>query len=336
MKILVVSFCLIVSFANIALAQNPDAGIFVGKPSLVLEQGAGEGPAYHPDYGTFFSGHDGITLLGKDQKATLFFPNSGSNGLLIDQQGRLLICQQKLNRVSRMDLGSKQLTILADRYDGSKFNTPNDVSIDSKGRVYFSDPRYGSRDTMEIKDKDGKLVEGVYRIDTDGTVVRVITHEVDRPNGVLVTPDDKYLYVADNHNNTVGAARKLWRFDLQPDGSVAPASKKLIMDWKTGRGPDGMAIDQQGRLYVAGGLNQPHLPHETADGFKAGVYVISPSGQLLDFAPIPKDEVTNCSFAGDDLRTLYVTAGGTLWSIRTHETGVVPQIASTLKKTDEP
>lgn len=84
---------------------------------------------------------------------------------------------------------------------------PNDLSIDSKGRIYFSDPRYGKRDTMEMRDEAGQLIEGVYRIDAPGKVTRVLTHEVERPNGLLVSPDDKYLYVADNNNNLVGGAR---------------------------------------------------------------------------------------------------------------------------------
>jgi gluconolactonase len=137
---------------------------------------------------------------------------------------------------------------------------------------------------------------------------------VDRPNGVLVSPDDKHLFVADNNNNVAGAARKLWRFELHADGTVDRGSRKLIFDWKSGRGPDGIKIDQKNRLYVAGGLNKANPPYETADEFKGGVYVLSYDGEPLDFIPIPRDEVTNCAFGGPDLRTLYITAGGTLWS----------------------
>ncbi|MGB7343991.1 MAG: ankyrin repeat domain-containing protein [Pirellulaceae bacterium] len=285
-----------------------------GTPKLILEEGAGEGPAWHPEHGLFFSGPAGITRLALDGKTELFLPNAGSNGLMFERDGRLLICQPKQRRVSRMDVATKELTILTDSFEGKKFNSPNDITVDSKGRIYFSDPRYGDRDDMQIVDDDGRAVEGVYRIDTDGFVSRIITHEVDRPNGVLVTPDDKYLFVADNHNNMVGAARKLWRFDLNADGTVDSASKKLILDWKTGRGPDGMAIDENGTLYVAGGRNEANLPSETADDFKGGVYVLSQTGERLDFIPIPRDEVTNCTFGGPDRKTLYITAGGTLWS----------------------
>ena len=84
---------------------------------------------------------------------------------------------------------------------------------------------------------------------------------------------------------------------------------------------NGMVLDQQGRLYVAAGLNQPHPPYETVEPHPAGVYVLTAEGELLDFVAIPRDEVTNCTFGGDDLRTLYITAGGTLWSVRTHAPG---------------
>jgi gluconolactonase len=174
---------------------------------------------------------------------------------------------------------------------------------------------------MEMLDAGGKKVEGVYRIDPDGRVSRIITHEVDRPNGLVITPDDRYLYVADNNNNTLGGARKLWRFELNSDGAIKPDSQTLIHDWKTTRGPDGMKLDTLGRLYVAAGLNKPHLPHETADKPTAGIYVFSPQGKLLEFIPIPKDEVTNCAFGGKNQKTLYVTAGGTLWSINMNTAG---------------
>jgi gluconolactonase len=138
---------------------------------------------------------------------------------------------------------------------------------------------------------------------------------------VLVSPDDEYFYVADNNNNNAGAARKLWRFGLRPDGTIDPASRKLIFDWHDGRGPDGVKADRLGRLYVAAGLNKPNPPYETADKFKGGVYVISPEGKLLDFIAIPVDETTNCAFGGTDWKTLFITAGGTLWSIPVNTPG---------------
>src|SRR6185295_7775154 len=110
------------------------------------------------------------------------------------------------------------------------------------------DPRYGSRDTMEIRDPEGRWVEGVYRIDGPGSVQRILGTELERPNGILVSPNDRYLLVADNNNNAVGGARKLWRFDLLANGTVDAHSRKLLFDWKTSRGPDGFKMDEANRL----------------------------------------------------------------------------------------
>jgi gluconolactonase len=146
---------------------------------------------------------------------------------------------------------------------------------------------------------------------------------VERANGVLVSAGDRYLYVADNNNDAAGGARKLWRFDLKKDGSVDLASKRLLYDWDKGRGPDGVKQDRAGRLYVAAGLNKPNPPAEPAEDVKGGIYVLSPEGKLLTFLAVPRDEVTNCAFGGDDLKTLYITAGGTLYSIRATTPGRV-------------
>jgi gluconolactonase len=278
--------------------------------------GAGEGPAWHPEGFLLFTGGGRITKRDDQGNVTVFRENAGgANGLQLDQQGRLLVCEAANRRVTRTERDGS-ITVLADRYGGARFNTPNDLSIDSKGRIYFTDPRYGPRDTMEMRDEQGRLVEGVYRIDEPGQVTRIITAETERPNGILVSPGDRYLYVADNNNNTVGGARKLWRFGLRRDGTITPRSRKLIFDWKDARGPDGLKIDQLGQLYVAAGLNGANLPFETADRLRAGIYVLSVRGKLLNFIPIPNDEVTNCAFGGRDVKTLFITAGGHLWSIR--------------------
>ncbi len=136
----------------------------------------------------------------------------------------------------------------------------------------------------------------------------MLGREVERANGLIVTADDKYLFVADN-NNSQGGARKLYRFELNTDGTLKLDSQKLIYDWGTTRGPDGMKLDIAGNLYVAAGLNKPHLPDETAEHPTAGIYVFSPAGEPIDFAPIPRDETTNCGFGGEDFKTLFVTAG---------------------------
>jgi gluconolactonase len=312
---------------HVALRHLPPSPGGAGDGSATQVEGvehAGEGPAWNPKTGSlYFVGGGRTSRLTQDGNVEVVRqPNGGSNGLLFDRQGRLVACEAGARRVTRREADGT-ITVLADSYQGKKFNSPNDLTIDSQGRIYFTDPRYGNRDTMEMRDSDGKLVEGVYRIDAPGKVQRIIAHEADRPNGVLVSPDDKHLFVADNNNNTVGGARKLWRFDLQADGTIDPASRKLVFDWKTGRGPDGIKIDRENRLHVAAGLNKANPPFETTDEFKGGVYVLSYEGKLLDFIAVPRDEVTNCAFGGPGLRTLYVTAGGTLWSVPVETPGYV-------------
>lgn len=288
---------------------------------LVGEGAAGEGPAWDKELGVLTSGRRGIHQFTPQGEAKVWRENAGTNGLLFDREGRLVCCEPATRSVSRITRDG-QRTVLTDRFNGKKYNTPNDLTIDSKNRIYFSDPRYGNRDDMQQKDEQGRTIEGVYRIDPDGTVHRVIGREVQRANGVLVSADDKYLFVADNNNNQVGGARKLWRFDLKADGSVDPKSQKLLYDWGTGRGPDGVKQDLRGRLYVAAGLNKPNPPAEPATDVKGGIYVIDPeTGKLLAFLAVPTDEVTNCAFGDDDRKTLYITGGGTLYSIRTTTPG---------------
>src|SRR5262249_33101130 len=197
-------------------------------------EGGGEGPAWHPKFGVFSSGGDNhLHLLGLDGKQKIYRKKAGTNGLLFDGRGNLVSCDSVDRRVSRTDLATGKVTILTEKYEGKRYNTPNDLTIDSKGRIYFSDPRYGKRDGMEILDDKGRTIEGVYRIDPDKKVTRIIGRELERPNGVLVSADDRWLFVADNNNDTRGGARKLWRFDLKKDGTVDFDSKKLLYDWGT-------------------------------------------------------------------------------------------------------
>jgi sugar lactone lactonase YvrE len=290
---------------------------------LSAEGAGGEGPAWDPKLGVLTSGSKGIHQLTPEGEKKVFRARAGTNGLLFDREGRLVCCEPVARVVSRIDRDGKH-TVLTDSFDGKKYNTPNDLTIDSKNRIYFSDPRYGSRADMQQKDDKGNTVEGVYRIDTDGKVSRIIGREVERANGVLVSADDKYLFVADNNNDKEGGARILWRFDLKADGTVDRKSQKLLYDWGKGRGPDGVKQDSKGRLYVAAGLNKPSPPAEPATDVKGGIYVIDPeSGKLLAFVGVPTDEVTNCAFGGDDLKTLYITGGGTLYSIKTTTAGRV-------------
>lgn len=279
--------------------SDPEAEIFLddAAPVRLMDSGAGEGPAWHPRWGLLCSSGGDIHQLMPGGMRRVWKEGAGSNGLLFDGDGSLIVCEPGQRRVSRHH-GDGEVTVLADAFEGKRFNSPNDVTVDSRGRLYFTDPRYGSRDGMEITDADGRAIEGVYRIDPDGSIARVITHEVDRPNGVLVSGDGRHLFVADNHNNTPGGARKLWRFDLDGEGNVALDSCYLVYDWGRTRGPDGLAQDREGRLYVAAGIHEAKPPVEIGEVSTAGIYVLSSTGALLDFVAIPHDEVTNCAFGG--------------------------------------
>lgn len=291
-----------------------------------------EGPAWHPDGSVYFSDIANNRILRLDSAGALDVfrtPSGRTNGNLFDLNGRLVCCEgggaDSNRRVTRTEHNGI-ITVLASSYGGKRLNSPNDLTIDSAGRIYFSDPRYRDRTGVEQVDESGREIEGVYRIDAPGQIVRVITHEVDRPNGVAVSPDDKFLYVADNVTDGprgLGGNRKVWRFDLGSDGSIDLASRKLMFDFGTDRGPDGMTIDSTGRLFVAAGFNAPALPNQTSEKYKAAVYVISPAGELENTIPVPIDMITNCTFGGEDLKTLYITAGHKLWSTRIATPGFV-------------
>jgi gluconolactonase len=273
-----------------------------------------EGPAADADGNLFFSDIAGNRILKMDAKGvvTTFRADSGrTNGNCFDGEGRLISCEggeqgPGRRRMVRTDMKTGQVTVLTEKYDGKRYNSPNDVCVDSKGRIWFTDPRYGDRSDLEMD------VEGVYRIDPDGKVTRVLTQkDVDRPNGICVTPDAKTLYVIDSHPKP-GGNRKIWAFAIQADGSLK--DRRLVYDFGKGRGGDGMRLDVKGNIWVAAGINFPRgNPGETLD-VPAGVYVISPEGKLLGRIPIQEDLITNVTFGGKDLKTLYVTAGKTVFT----------------------
>ncbi len=284
-----------------------------------------EGPAWHPSRNVYFTDVVNNRIMRRDPSGAMQVyrtPSGKANGLVFDHEGRLVACEGAgeggNRRVTRTEADGT-ITVLADRFEGKRLNSPNDVANDPRGRLYFSDPRYGDKGDVEQFDAEGRRIEGVYRIDPNGSITRVLTHEVDRPNGLAVSEDGRFLFVADNvndgENGGVGGARKLWRFDLKPDGGVDAASRKLLHDWGTDRGPDGMTIGPDGWLYVTAGFNFPNPPAETAGEHRGGVYIFTQEGEAKGFIPILEDMVTNCVFGGPEGKTLFVTAGHTLWSV---------------------
>lgn len=283
-----------------------------------------EGPAADRRGNVFFTDIWNNRILRHDTRSgntEVWRADSGrANGLLFDAQQRLLTCEGNefgpggRRRVTRTDLATGSVDILTDRFDGAQYNAPNDIAARSNGQLFFTDPCYGDRATMQMTH------ESVYRITPDGNVTRILTQpEIQRPNGIALSPDERTLYLVDSCP-VVGGNRKIWAFDLSPDGT--PGRQRLVFDFAPGRGGDGMAVDSTGNLYVAAGIYRPRGPHET-DEVPPGIYVITPLGQLLGRIPIPEDVLTNVTFGGDDLRTLFITAGRTLFTIRVEIPGWV-------------
>lgn len=308
----------------------------IGLPESVCPEGASvasalvftEGPAVDADGTVYFSDilNNRIMRRGADGTLAVFRqPSHRTNGQTFDRHGRLLHCEGAEfgpgggRRVTRTNLRTGKYEVLTDRVelaDGrvGRYNSPNDICVDGRDRIYFTDPCYGDRSQMEM------AIEGVYRIDPNGRVTRILEQPaIQRPNGIAVTQDCRTLYVVDSCP-VMGGNRKIWAFDLDDAGN--PSGQRLVFDFAPGRGGDGMRLDVDGRLYVAAGVSTPRGPHES-DAVPPGVYVISPDGELLGRIPVGEDLITNCAFGGPDGRTLYITAGKTLYQARVAAAGQV-------------
>jgi gluconolactonase len=276
-----------------------------------------EGPTVDRDGNVYFTDiiNQRILKLSAAGALSTFRENSNvANGLLIDPQGRLIACEgaaferpgvklKGIPRVTRTDLATGQMEILADSYEGKPLVGPNDVTIDGKGRLYFTELNGAA----------------VYRIDAPGKLTRILgAPDVRSPNGIQIAPNDSTLYLVEA-NQAQGGPRLIRSYDLLPDGTVR--NMRVLFDFSPGRSADGMSIDTQGNLYASAGMNQLRGTAETL-ATKTGVYVISPQGKLLTFIPIPEDFITNNTFGGPDMRTLYVTAGKTLYKVRTDVPGL--------------
>jgi gluconolactonase len=270
-----------------------------------------EGPAVAGSGEVFFTNIPASKVLawnpGK-KKLRVVRENTGqANGLVFDSSGTLLACEGERGRVTRMDLRTGDITVLADQFGGRRLEAPNDLVLDRHGRVYFT-----SRPTASVPRKGN--VNAVYRIDPGGALHQLLRDPVVHvPNGIALSPDEKTLYLIDADGGEA-RNRNLAAWDLIPDGTLA--NRRLVVDFYPGRSGDGLCVDAEGRLYVAAGLHERRGTSETLDT-RPGIHVLSPDGDLLAFAGTPEDTVTNCTFGGEDRRTLYVTCGRLLLSVRT-------------------
>jgi gluconolactonase len=225
----------------------------------------------------------------------------GSNGLTLDHEGRLTICEHGNRRVTRLEADGS-LTVLASHYEGKRLNSPNDVVYKSDGAMYFTDPPYGmvKQDEDPAKELD---FNGIFRL-KDG-VLTLLHRGMTRPNGLVFTPNEKFLYVANSD-----AKRKLWnRFPVLEDGTLGEPSLFADVTQLEEPGlPDGMKIDTEGNLYCTG---------------PGGTHVFTPDGRRLGLIVTPETPA-NLHWGEADARTLYITARTGLYRVRTDATGIRP------------
>jgi gluconolactonase len=225
----------------------------------------------------------------------------GSNGLLLDPQGRLVLCEHGDRRIAVLTDGGGKRT-LVDNYQGKRLNSPNDAVYMSNGGLYFTDPPYGLPDRWEDPRRELDFC-GVYRLAKDGQLV-LLTAEMTRPNGIALSPDEKTLYVAQSDPQAA-----IWKaFPVLEDGTLETG--RVLFDateWVGKRPglPDGMAVDKQGHLWATG---------------PGGVLILTPEGRLLGRLNT-RQRTSNCAF-GEDGKTLFITADSYLCRIRTLATGV--------------
>ena len=229
-----------------------------------------------------------------------------ANGLMFDPAGQLYACEGGGRRM--VQYGEDGTTVLVDSFEGKRLNSPNDLAIDGQGRIWFTDPRYGDRNGLELDH------ESVYRLSANemgNWQIERMTFDTMRPNGLLISHDQGTLYVAESAYGE-GNPRELRAYPINPDGSLG--EKRILHSFYPHRGIDGMCVDTEGNIIATAGWDE--------SGPGPMIYVFSPSGHVLETHKLPVDYPTNCTFGGDDLTTLYVTTGsGYLLRARTERQG---------------
>ncbi len=248
-------------------------------------------------------------------------PSGMSNGIKFDRDGNMIAAlgaDYGGRMLVRTDMKTGKSYILTGLFNGRPYNALNDISIDEKGRIYFSDPRYLGHEPIE---QDGFAV---YRLDPDGSVHRVVT-DCGKCNGVLVSPDQKTLYVIGNDNGwfefqnlqegekTLQGAHQLQAYDLSADGKAS--NRRVLIDYgkleKPCSGPDGMVADTDGNVWMASRCE-----------YRPGIVVITPQGKELAYISTGKEMPTNVGFGrGADANLLYLTSGKSLYKIRVGKKG---------------
>ncbi|MHC4158605.1 MAG: SMP-30/gluconolactonase/LRE family protein [Planctomycetota bacterium] len=295
-----------------ALLTTAVTGCGIGRarvvvPNAKVEKIAGgfkftEGPAADAQGNIFFTDipNNQIHKWSLDSKLSTYREKSGgANGLFFDKNGNMLVCEGGRRQLVSINPQGK-VTVLADRYNNKRLNSPNDLWVDPKGGVYFTDPRYGRTDDLE---QDG---EHVYYLSPDRKrFIRVIDDMV-KPNGIIGTPDGKLLYVTDHGGD------KTFVYNINEDGTLS--DKKLF----AAESSDGMTIDSKGNIYLTS------MPSSTLSRYDPGlnpVSVYNSEGQKIETILIPERPANVC-FGGKDKQTLFITAQTSLYAVRMQVKGL--------------
>jgi sugar lactone lactonase YvrE len=235
-------------------------------------------------------------MLAHGPELTTFrAPSGNANGLTIDKSGRLIACEHSTRRVTRTEIDGT-ITVLADKYQGKRLNSPNDVVVRSDGSIYFTDPPYGLTQMTDWKELP---FNGVYRLAPDGTLI-LLTDDFDRPNGLAFSPDEQILYVNDTARGHIRA------FDVNTEGDISSGRVFIEMKGDEPGAPDGMKVDQQGNIYCTG---------------PGGFWIIDQKGMCLAQVR-PPELPANLAWGDADWQSLYMTCRTGLYRIRTSVPGV--------------
>lgn len=289
--------CLMLALVGTVFADDPIPGVGPTGPVKQVQTGFEftEGPAADSQGNLYFTDipKNRIHLLDAQGNLSVFLEPSGHcNGLMLVGD-RLLACEMD-GRLKQYNIKDKAEAILADQFDGKRFNAPNDLVIDRQGGIYFTDPRFRAPDPWP----QGK--EAVYYRAADGKVSRLI-EDRKAPNGVILSPDEKTLYVIPSME------KEMWAYDVAEPGKPANGRVLCELRQKNGEssGGDGLTIDTNGNLYITSSL---------------GIQVVAPDGKILGVISIP-EQPANVTFGGSDRKTLYVTARKSVYSVPMEATG---------------
>jgi gluconolactonase len=222
--------------------------------------------------------------------------SNGANGLMFNAKGELVACEMGSGQVVAYSPDGRERRVLAAEYNGKRFNAPNDLVIDKQGGIYFTDPQFNAPNPRP------QNARSVYYLAPDGKVTGLFDQDLPNPNGVILSPDERTLYVIPS-----GSA-DMMAYSVESPGKVGTGRVHCTLKQRTGQqnaGGDGVAVDTKGDLYIATGL---------------GIQVFDPAGKHLGTIEFP-EQPSNCDFGGPDMKTLYVTARTSLYAAKMEATG---------------